>query len=181
MAFTCGERLWQHPRAGVTCCLEIEYTRAPAAALGQPYPPTTLVSGWVALASCLDPAQQGVPIDSTDVAEGSFASGVHCSCGRRKWRMERGNDGNQGGAGGADPNAAMRDCCGTSLVSDHYRSSSYIYIYLQLLLLRSWSLESDHRCPAPKGTPPDIAGGAGCRVLRRGWVSRPWPGTPGRT
>ena len=94
--------------------------------------------------------------------------------------MERGNDGNQGGAGGADRNAAIGDCSGTSLVSDHYRSSSYIYIYL-LLLLRSWSLESDHRSPRPKGTPPDFAGGGGYRVLPGDPVSRPWPGTPGRT
>ena len=39
--------------------------------------------------------------------------------------MDRGHDGAEGGAG---LNAIMGDCCGTSPESDHYRSSSYIYL-----------------------------------------------------
>ena len=93
--------------------------------------------------------------------------------------MARDNDGAEGEAGGADLSAAMGDCRGTSPESDYYRSSSYIYIFTTTTLHGHFQVT--YRTPRPKGTPPDYAGGAVCKVLRRGRVSGPWPMTPGRT
>ena len=88
-------------------------------------------------------AQTGMPQDRPGRVRPRLASlkaAAEHWCGSRRrgaihGRIDRGHDGAEGGAGGVDLKAAKEDCCGTSPESDHYRSSSYIYIYTTTTLL----------------------------------------------